>query len=602
MGVRGLGAAVRQYGIFSSLSGDSVVVDGPALVYQILNGCMHQKPPTAGFICQPEYSMLGRMVIGWLEELRKHNVTVRKIYFDGYLPPSKWQVRRERLLRQSQLMKDLLVSHPDGSSQLPEDAFATVKPEIALTRSFGHSSRFNWLPMPPFLIPAVIEILKSCHTWSPLVEVVCGEADMFSAEDVRRRGGVLLTSDSDLLITDLGPNGSVSFFTDVVMATRSDKEEGLVACKLSLNTINDALGLNNVGGLPRVAFEMVRSRIKFDEALKRARGNNHDVLESFELQGFMEEYFMKEYLPRDHPVQGVLSSLDPRISEIVIQNLLLDGSDTVPHEDSRGPETLAMFLPIMIEDRSRKSAWTVSTAVRQLAYSIMQTFAIHKSPVVIEYRLLEASNSMMGRQIEVPRLEETIEQCHILVDTLKQIMKQIPAASMQWLAFAAYRDVVWSISEERLPLTASLIGKAKRVPDNESEHSWDIIHFTAQVHATLYSLRMAKQVFDVAASLCQSLPPAVRELQQYLSAVPAIVDWPTVGNILPALAAAGEANVLSIITGILGIPEIETRGHPPEARQPGKRTNRIGLLRSERDPKRPVSVNPFAVLSHASRE
>ncbi|KAI0538074.1 XPG domain containing-domain-containing protein [Xylaria digitata] len=319
MGIRGLGAAVRRYGIFGSLSGDTVVIDGPALVYQILNGCMRQKPATNGFICQPEYSMLGRMVIGWLEELRKHNVTVRKIYFDGYLPPSKWQVRRERLLRQSQLMKDLLNSHPNGSSQLPEDAFATMKPEIALTRSFGHSSRFNWLPMPPFLIPAVIEILKSCRTWGPLVEVVCGEADMFSAEDVRCRGGVLLTSDSDLLITDLGPNGSVSFFTDVVAANRSDKEEGLVACKFSLNTINDALGLNNVGGLPRVAFEMVRSRIKFDEALKRARGNNDDVLESFELQNFMEEYFMKEYLPRDHPVQRMLSSLDPRISEIVIQ-------------------------------------------------------------------------------------------------------------------------------------------------------------------------------------------------------------------------------------------------------------------------------------------
>ncbi|KAI0456452.1 XPG domain containing-domain-containing protein [Xylaria acuta] len=353
MGIRGLGAAVRQYGTFSSLSGNTVVVDGPALIYQILDGCMRQRPATNAFICHPSYSTLGRMVIGWLEELRRHNVTVRNIYFDGYLPPGKWQVRRERLLRQSQTMKDLLASHPHGSSRIPEDAFETIKPEISLTQNIGHSSHSSWLPKPPFLVPAVIEILKSCRTWGPLVKVVSGEADMFCAEDVRRHGGVVLTSDSDLLITELGPDGTVSFFADVVAADRSDKSQGLVACKFSLHTINNTLGLNNVGGLPRVAFEKVSCRTSFNEALKRAKNNSDNSLESSEFRTFMEEYSMKEHLPKGHPVQGILSSLDPRISEVIIQTLLLDGNGAVPDagngENSRGPETLAMFLPIMIE-------------------------------------------------------------------------------------------------------------------------------------------------------------------------------------------------------------------------------------------------------------
>ncbi|TGJ86729.1 hypothetical protein E0Z10_g2071 [Xylaria hypoxylon] len=614
MGIRGLSAAVRRYGIFGPLSGYTVVIDGPALVFQVLDGCMNQRPATNGFICQPSYPMLGRMVIGWLEELRRHNITVRKIYFDGYLPPSKWQVRRERLLRQSQLMKGLLTSHPHGSSQLPEDAFDTIKAEIALTQSFGHSSRFSWLPKPPFLVPAVIETLKSCHTWGPLVEVVSGEADMFCAEDVRRYGGVLLTSDSDLLITDLGPNGNVAFFTDVVEANQSDKSEGLVACKFSLNTINDTLGLNNVGGLPRVAFEIVRSRISFNEALKRARSRNDNTLESFEFQNFREEYFMKEYLPKDHPVQKMLSGLDPRISEIVIQTLLLDGNGTVPDASSRGPETLAMFLPVMIEVSPPPHfisfeaclkimnylASRLRFAVRQLAYSIMQTVAVHQSPVVIEYRLLEAFNSLTGRQIDVPGSEEALEQCHLLADTLKEITKRMARVDMQWLAFAIYQDVMWSTSEERLPLSASLISKLKSAPDDRGEHSWDIIHFTAQVHASLYSLRMAHQLFDVAVSLCPSLPPAVRELHGHLSALPAIADWPTVENMSQALAAAAEVNILSVITDILGIVEIEAPTHSSEANQSKKRKIRNGLLRSERDPKRPTSINPFAVLSHAS--
>ncbi|RWA04830.1 hypothetical protein EKO27_g10276 [Xylaria grammica] len=600
MGIRGLGPAVRRYGIFGSLSGDSVVIDGPALVYQILEGCMRQGPTTNAFICRPPYSLLGRMVIGWLEELRRHNVTVRKIYFDGYLPPSKWQVRRQRLLRQSELMKALLNSHPNGSSRLPEDAFDTVKAKIALTQSLAPSSDPRWSPMPPpmppFLVPAVVEIMRSCRTWGPLVEVVSGEADMFCAEDVRRHGGLLLTSDSDLLITDLGPHGKVSFFTEIVEADGRLVSEGLVACKFSLNIINDTLGLNHVGGLARVAFEKNKYRSSFNEALKRAKSNGNYAIGPDEFQNFMEDYLMKEYLPMDHPVQKKLSSLDPRISEIVIQTLLLDSNGTVPDARSRGPETLAMFLPIMIEDRTRKSAWTMSTAVRQLAYTIMQTFAVHKSPVVIEYRLLEASNPLMGRRIDVPELEEALRQCDILVDTLKQIAKRIPEVDMQWLAFAIYQDVVLSTSEERLPLSASLIAKAKRESDDRSKHSWDIIHFAAQVQASLYSFRIAKQAFDVAASLCPSLPPAVRELRGHLSALPPIADWPTVENISQALAAADEAKILSIVTDILGIPEIEI----PE--QPKKRKNGDGFSRRERGPKRPASINPFSVLSHESRD
>ncbi|KAI0101542.1 hypothetical protein GGR51DRAFT_574934 [Nemania sp. FL0031] len=603
MGIRGFSAAVRHYGKFSPLSGDTVVIDGPALVFQILNGCMRKRPSTNGFICQPSYSTIGRMVIGWLEELRRHNVTVRKIYFDGYLPPSKWQVRQSRLLKQSETMKRLLASHPLGSSRLPEGAFEAIKAEIALTQSAGHSSHSNWIPQPPFLVPAVIDILKSCRSWGPLVEVVSGEADMFCAEDIRCHGGVLLTSDSDLLITELGPNGSVSFFSDIVAVNRSDVSQGLVACKFSLHAINDTLGISNVGGLGRVAFEKVKHQTSFNNALERAKDRNSKSLESSEFQSFMEEYCMKEYLPRNHPVQKLLSSLDPRISEIVIQTLLFDGAGTVPDlgnsDDSRGPETLAMFLPVMIENRDKKSAWTMSTAVRQLAYGIMQTFAIHRSPVVIEYRLLEASNSLMGRQIDVLGPEETLEQCRLLTGTLKQLIERIPSACMQWLAFAIYQDIVWSTSEQRPPLSA-LVLQAKLESSDTDEHSWDTIHFAAQVQASLYSLRMVKQILDVAASLCTALLPTMRELRECLSTLPTIVEWPTVQNISQVLATTGEVNTLSIVTDILGIPEIDVPGDLLETSRPKKRKNKSGLLRSERDPKRPTSINPFAVLSHVS--
>ncbi|KAI0444272.1 hypothetical protein F4803DRAFT_260884 [Xylaria telfairii] len=605
MGIKGLSAALSRYGVFCELSGNTVVIDGPALVYEILNGCLRQRGPSNSFLCHPSYSTVGRLVIGWLDELRRHDVTVRKIYFDGYLPPSKWQVRRYRLLKQSQTMKDLLVSYPLGSPRSPKDAFDAITPEISLTQNSNYWPALRWLPQPPFLIPAILEVLKRCRTWGPLVEVVSGEADMFCAEDIRRHdGGVLLTGDSDLLITDLGQFGTVSFFTDVAAANPSDNSQGLLARNFSLHDINGTLGLRNVGGLPRVAFEMVSGQVSFEQALSQAKNNNIDALKSPKFQAFMEEYSMKEYLPKDHRVQRILSNLDPRISEIIVQTQLLDGNMTVSDADSsgnsRGPETLAMFLPIMIENRiKRKSAWTMSTAVRELAYGAMQTVAVRPSPIVIEYRAHEQSNFKLGRQIDVPGPEETLEQCGLLVDTLSQLTERIPSPDMLWLAFSIYQDVMLSSSEQRSPLSALLVGKGKDALSDTRKHSWDIIHFTAQVQASLYSLRMVKQVLDVVASL-RTLPPPMQELRERLNTLPPIAEWPTVETISHDLVSAGGANVLFVVVGMLGVKIINNT--VLDKNQAKERKKRNPLLRSERDATRPTSVNPFAALSNASRD
>jgi hypothetical protein len=244
----------------------------------------------------------------------------------------------------------------------------------------------------------------------------------------------------------------------------------------------------------------------------------------------------------------------------------------------------------------------MSTNVRQLAYGVMQTFALHKSPTVVEYRVLEASNARIGRQIDVSGSEEVLEQCNLLTATFKQLAERIPCADMQWMAFAIYQDVLWSTSEERSSLSASLIRKASNLPKNAGEHSWDIIHFTAQIQASLYSLRMAKQALDAAASLRRTLPAPMQKLRKLLSTLPTIAEWPTVDSISQKLATASKSNVLKVITDILGVPAIEVPKTSSEITQSNKRKVGHGLLRSQRDPKRPTCVNPYAVLSNASLE
>lgn len=506
-------------------------------------------------------------------------------------------------------MKTLKSSQPSGSPRTPESAFSTLEDGLTFTKLNGHFHS-NILPKPPFIIPAVLEALKHNQVWGPLVSVVPGEADVFCAQDIRENGGTLLTNDSDLLIQDLGATGCVSFFWDIVPVSPSSKGLGMTSCKLSLREINDRLGLTNIGGLRRVVFEKEKGRMRFSKAFQYARDSHEDTLNSLEYQSFIKELELKVYIPNEHPVLGVLSSLDPRISEVVVQALLLEDpgveSLTSDTKTSRGPETLSIFLPILIEDRDKKSTWTVSTNVRQIAYSMLQKFMRYKTSNIIEYRTLDPSTTLAGRKIEIPDLEEMINGCAQLLLTLDKLSRGLPSPDMQWFAFAVYQDFEWSTSEERSPLAATLIGEITRQPENTEEYSWALIHFTAQVQACLYSLRLAKQILDVVRFLGQDLPRLVQELHNRLASLPLIDAWPAVEQVFDQLSEFSNVGGFETITSILGIPSIKTTellSRHTSGREKRKQDNEMSSRKArQKYVKRSPSINPFAVLSEASQD
>ncbi|KAI1805930.1 XPG domain containing-domain-containing protein [Daldinia bambusicola] len=608
MGIRGFSQAIQRYGVFSSLSGDTVVIDGPALVHRISDAVCRQRPASSGFVCHPPYSLLSRMVIGWLDNLKSHGVVIRKIYFDGYLPPSKWEVRRERLLRQSQSMKALASSQPFGSPITPEGAFKGVRADTNLTRQLGRSAS-DASPKPPFMVPAVLEALKNSEDWGSIVVVVPGEADIFCAQDIRENGGTLLTSDSDLLIQNLGPEGCVSFFWDVIPADPTSKESGMLAMKILLHDINNRLGLTNIGGLPRVAFEKQKARMSFDTALQRTRDCHEDTLHSPEYRDFLESLEVKDYIPSHHTVLSILSNLDPRISEVVVQILLLEEieaeSTEVDAKTLRGPETLSIFLPIMIENHDRKSAWAASTIARQIGYSILQGLTGQRYSAIVEYRTLDPSTLLAGRQVEIPNLEETIDNCIQLVTVLEKMAAAFPT-SLQWLAFAIYQDIEWSTLEYRPSLSAALVSKTMRGPKLLEEYSWDLIHFTAQVQACLYSLRITKQILDVVTFMNHELPAPARQLHNRLTLLPLIREWPTIEQMSDQLSEFGKVEGLRIITDILGIPRIETEEPSKDSSEPRKRQKRdtesLPHKGRQRGAKTSPSINPYAILSQESED
>jgi len=137
-----------------------------------------------------------------------------KIYFDGYLPPGKWDIRIQRLIAQSEKLRSIASRESQGILVPMEDVFMHVSPDISLTRAKGRN-QVELLPHPAFLVPAVLEALRSHSYWGGLVQIVPGEADDSCIADIKQNGGTVLTGDSDLLIQDLGTNGFVCFFSDI---------------------------------------------------------------------------------------------------------------------------------------------------------------------------------------------------------------------------------------------------------------------------------------------------------------------------------------------------------------------------------------------------
>lgn len=78
MGIRGLTTALRglPVGTHVSLSGKSVVIDGPALVHRIWEALMEERTLEDAILEQVTYTQLTLGVTNWLNGLRDQDVDV----------------------------------------------------------------------------------------------------------------------------------------------------------------------------------------------------------------------------------------------------------------------------------------------------------------------------------------------------------------------------------------------------------------------------------------------------------------------------------------------------------------------------------------------
>ncbi|EFZ01488.1 hypothetical protein X797_005413 [Metarhizium robertsii] len=457
MGISHLYTTLRPLATWAALEDEAVVIDGPALAYHSLHICR------AGGIRQPSYALLNRVTISWLESLCRHNVLIRKLYFDGFLPRAKLQVRMGRMMRATTRLNRLYVSHLQGCpvSYLASD---DIEADVDIYKSGG--TDVCPLTDPCFLVPAVLNCLRESTQYRKITEVVPGEADHFCAANVSKYGGVLITSDSDLLVHNLG-EGQVAFFRDL----HAESGHCFKFLSFAPRQIFDKVGL----AYPEKAIQLAYERKMAPQATlsrlidicSKPAPLSADYIE------FVENYTTSEEVVRLQKV-GLevlnLNDLDPRVSELVLEFYSRRSGMSMN-------SSIRMFLPPLTECPGLRSAWDKSTPIRQLAYSIGSHILPRKDGClqVREFRRVE-SISHAGRQ-SVARLISSVMVLNFGF----------------FLAMALDKMESTRKGEETLTETIDKYFVGLTAKSGDTSVAWGIVHVAAQMQGTLYSLRVLQQ-------------------------------------------------------------------------------------------------------------
>ncbi|KAM0348762.1 hypothetical protein ACHAPU_004201 [Fusarium lateritium] len=574
MGIPRLIVTLEPYVVHGVLDNQHVVIDGPALAYHVLYICNRHGIP------QPSYRILGETAIAWFDELIRRGASVDAIYFDGYLPQTKEPVRMHRMVKSLNQLKTLHSADTGGFSpsyfsvlgESPPTLFSAAKPP-------GRSA----LP-PSFHVPAIIDALRSSR-YTKLVHLVPGEADAYCAQHVSESGGTVLTSDSDLLVHDLG-KGSVVFLRDIYL----DEQSNLACASFSPAFICEKLKLASSAEICRFAYERKCSpHSTLPQLLQECA---RPIVDHTGYIEFCHEYLDNIVAPMPTSTHGVpihIGSLDPRISEMVLQ-LGPQGDQLDDMKDVK------MFLPILLEHPSRGSAWEQSTPIRQLAYTIARWIIPSSSSMTQEYRRV---NTTVQKGRQVPMISERIANAQ--VQDLLRLMSTIKAGSQGdtarvWHTLCLTLDIRYCREEGKHSHTLQTLEESRQSPVFKKV-VWDAVHFVAHLQAAYYSFRLLKQIISLAQT--RNMLP---ELQDMLSALPSLEDFPDVEKTLVFLQKSSEAGVYKTISRLVPLPDTTNEGAKPKraVKDKKRRVGKESAPKTKARVTKPATRNFFDVLSHQS--
>ena len=342
-----------------------------------------------------------------------------------------------------------------------------------------------------------------------------GEADSFCAAAARtaHRRTVILTNDSDLLVHDLGMQGDVVFLNQVRLCVESGNKKHLKGCEairvnsFSMHSIAQRVGFKD---FTRLAFEVLgHPSTTLHAAIQRM---TEPISDATAFKDFLYEYQEVSSpplrsAPQETPVLGHQQEryLDPRISELVIQ--VTSHTTVIPP---------LIYLPVLIEDPLRTSAWTTSTDHRTFAYSCLR-LCIPIEPDLEPVQEVFRKGDRIGiTPIDTLNESETVAYALLLLrkihDTRVICGNDIGPYGL-WRCYAVSQ--VWTSDMSEEVRFSMLKGTEKAM-----FWTWQDVQFDACVQAVLYSLRIVRQILQYLNSIEASLPKPLIELDQAISTLP----------------------------------------------------------------------------------
>jgi hypothetical protein len=460
-----------------------LIIDGPGLAYHAYYKALVRRNHCRNALeALPSYEEVTAVAIEWLQTIHKYAFKLDAIYFDGALPHHKRQVRVERLqlyLSQLSSFRNMYPSHVelalhDRSVQPRPSNIFSITPV---------PTKFSSLPALPFLVPAVIEALSQ-SSFGEITYVVPGEADTFCAQYVKTHGGTILTSDSDLLVYDLGANGGVIFFKDL----ESNDDLRLTGMKYNVTAIAHRLNLQSL--LP-LAYAIQKDHHRgFNNCLLEAKQIQSS--ESLEYKQFCAQYLDNTVTLPNTPetLFNTRLNLDPRVSEWLHQ--LTPSMDHIQQSQQHD-----FYLPFLIEDPNRIPAWIPGLPIRQLAYSALRPSSSDSQDVTTEH-------FRRGSRIAQTRIEHLpAATVSAVADTWRDVLENLDLLRMG-------KDYGWGVAWRVVGMyqvVRYLLDEGKAVPRKHVVDAlicgdllwmeWDFVHCSAMMQGVVYSWRILQQLLPL---------------------------------------------------------------------------------------------------------
>ncbi|KAF2746559.1 hypothetical protein M011DRAFT_404468 [Sporormia fimetaria CBS 119925] len=555
MGIAGLATRLEPYAArctYEELQGYVAIIDGPALAY-----FAHKTAAESQSTGLPSYADINATALRWLDHLESSGIKVSAILFDGALPPSKQDERSSRLLQMVKRVTQFHSMHANVGCPIPSQLGSVAY---------------------PFLAPSLREAL-SLSTFSHSVRVVPGEADDWCASHAQNHPrSIVFTSDTDLLLYDYPEDVLINFLKE------SDSGSAASLKVYSPSRICQQLDLKS---LVQLAYAIQNDRWKtLANNVKDARLHHDEKLFIDFRKRYRDEVSAPALISREPRLLSSLQPLDARVSEFVVQSL-----SAATGEPSL---TLPVFLPLLLEDPFRASAWTFGQNVRLVAYSLLAP-----ARVTVQEHMRKAQ-AVSVQDVHLYGPENIIS---IAAGLSRKLGRSYGDGSFS----PARRWMLCAVELALDTLKPPHISLLARVVTGTFDNTWAFVHLQACLHAMLYSLRMLKQCAAVWLALNEGISLAVTkdqiqtisDLHHKLETLPPLAELFTIpGQKLKERPEdAGLLGVLKHIYFSAGIADEELFQEAKSKKQRKReKRNARAQAKVEAPKEKPASSNVFSLL------